>query len=501
MDMGAEELYESLKRGEGIRENLIALKRELKEGGAREALLGEVQGDFGLLEGFLSHEDPKVRKNAALVLGSLGQEGHAALLFEAYRQEEKLFVKSSYLSAMAGLDISPCREGLKQRLKELEAYQPKEEEEKHIREELAALRKLLLTGKGQGRHKFQGYDGTYDILLTTGRLYQKVTADQLKGGKAVLLKSGVRIITSHIKPILAIPTYRELLFFLDVKKISGAAKEAARALVESSLLDLLAKAHQSEGPFYFRLGVQSRMLLSQRSKLAKECAFAIEQESGHRLCNSTSDYELEIRLVETGDGTFLPLVKLFTFEENRFAYRKCSVAASIRPEQAALAARLAKPYMKEGAQVLDPFCGVGTMLVERDRLCPAKYLYGLDIYGPAIDGAKENARLAGKEIYYIHRDFFTFQHEYLFDEIITNMPDRGREAKGREEQDRLYGCFFEKAGSLLKGKGKVIMYSNEKNFVKKQLRIRKDFTLLQEYAMDEKGNYHLFIIEKKEQTP
>lgn len=492
------ELYRSLKKGEDLRKNLIALKQELKEGEGREELLETLQEDNGFLAGLLLDADPKVRKNAALVLGMLGQDGNVGLLYGAYQREEKLFVKSAYLEALAGLGISSCREGLAKRLQELEGYQPKEGEEKHIREEIMALRKLLLPGQKPQRHVFQGYDSTYDLVLTTGRLYPKVTAEQVKGGKTALLKSGVRVVTSHIKPILEIPTYKELLFYLNVRKISGEAKEAAQALVQSNLLELLGKAHQAEGPFYFRLGIQSRMLLDQRSKFAKECAFAIEQDSGRRLCNSTSDYELEIRLMETSDGTFLPLVKLFTFAEKRFGYRKNTVAASVRPEQAALAARLARPYMQEGAQVLDPFCGVGTMLIERDRACPAGYLYGLDIFGEAIEGARENASLAGKEIYFIHRDFFTFQHEYLFDEIITNMPERGRGAQGKKEQDLLYGRFFEKAGSLLKGKGKIIMYSNEKNFVKKQLRVRKEFTLLQEYAMDEKGNYQLFIIEKKE---
>ena len=43
----------------------------------------------------------------------------------------------------------------------------------------------------------------------------------------------------------------------------------------------------------------------------------------------------------------------------------------------------------------------------------------------------------------------------------------------------------------------MILYSNEKNYIKKQLRLRKKFTLLKEYSMDEKGMYSLFIIEKR----
>lgn len=40
------ELYESLKRGEDVRKNLIALKQELKEDAARDALQGELVSKF-----------------------------------------------------------------------------------------------------------------------------------------------------------------------------------------------------------------------------------------------------------------------------------------------------------------------------------------------------------------------------------------------------------------------------------------------------------------------
>lgn len=486
--------YEALKMNQELRKNLIALKQELKEDSARQELLSMLQGDYRVLTGLLENSEAKVRKNAALVLGRLKQSECAELLFQAYEKETQLFVKSDYLSALAELDYSVCRSRLEQRLKDLEQYRPREEEEKHIREELAALRKLVGNGTSHIRHRFQGYDHTWEVILSTGKKYQNVTAEQLKSGEITILKSGVRLVTSHLKPVLSIPTYRELLFLLNVRKISGNPREAAKELADSNLLELLQRAHNSKGDFYFRLGIQSPKPLAQRSAFIKKCAFALEQETGGRLKNSASDYELEIRLLENREGQFLPLVKLYTFEEQRFSYRKNTVAASIRPEQAALIARLAKPYMREKAQVLDPFCGVGTMLIERNRVCPAGMVYGIDIFGEAVLKARENTMLAGQEIYYINRDFFEFSHNYLFDEIISNMPERGK--KPREEHDRFYGMFFDKAGELLKKKGKIFIYSNEKNFVKKQLRLHKDFTLLQEYSMDEKDNYYLFMIEK-----
>lgn len=81
------------------------------------------------------------------------------------------------------------------------------------------------------------------------------------------------------------------------------------------------------------------------------------------------------------------------------------VAASIHPSLAAMLVSLAKPYLKENAQILDPFCGVGTMLIERDIAQPAREKYGIDIFGPAIEGARENASLAGEKINFIHRDY------------------------------------------------------------------------------------------------
>lgn len=488
------EQYECLKSGQDLRQNLIALKQELKEEEAREELLKILAGDYSILTELLFESDPKMRKNAAMVLGRLKQRENVLPLYEAYLRETQLFVKSDYLKALAELDYSECKESLAEDLQKLEQYQPKLEEEKHIRGELMALRKLVNTGNLHQRHKFCGYDQTWELILTTGKKYQEITAAQVKGGQVSLLKSGVRVITSHLKPVLEIPTYHELLFVLKLRKITGDPKEVAKALADSDLLKLLYKAHQVEDAYYFRLGLHSPKTLEQRSAFTKKCAFALEQETGGKLKNSASDYELEIRLLENRSGQFLPLIKLYTFTEDRFFYRKHTIAASIKPQQAALLVRLAKPYLKEQAQILDPFCGVGTMLIERDRLCQARMMYGIDIFGEAITKARENTQLAGREIYYINRDFFDFSHKYLFDEIITNMPDRGKKTK--EEHDQFYSAFFEKAGELLAGNGKMILYSNEKNYIKKQLRLHKEFSLLKEFSMEEKDGYFLFIIEK-----
>jgi 23S rRNA G2445 N2-methylase RlmL len=141
---------------------------------------------------------------------------------------------------------------------------------------------------------------------------------------------------------------------------------------------------------------------------------------------------------------------------------------------------------------MDPFCGVGTMLIERQRKVPAKEIYGTDIFGEAIAFGRENADLAGVRIHFINRDFMNFEHDYLFDEIVTNMPLRGKKTK--QEMDDFYGAFFRKSKEILKKDAVIIMYTNEMSFVKKHLRLNKEYKLMQETCMQTKNDFNLVII-------
>ena len=269
-------------------------------------------------------------------------------------------------------------------------------------------------------------------------------------------------------------------------------RKAAQQLWESDLYELLKKIHNEAGTFYYRIECRSSMDLDKRSDFSKKLGASLDALSGGMLVNSASDYEVEIRLIANREGRFFAALKLYTIEDHRFDYRKNAISASIHPSTAALLMEIAKPYLKEDAQIMDPFCGVGTMLIERDRKYPAREVYGTDIFGDAIDMARVNTELAGRKFNYIHRDFFDFKHEYLFDEIVTNMPVRGK--MSREEMDLLYERFFEKALTILKREAVIVMYTGELGFVKKQLRLHKEFSLLEEYCMQTKTGYYLLII-------
>ena len=64
----------------------------------------------------------------------------------------------------------------------------------------------------------------------------------------------------------------------------------------------------------------------------------------------------------------------------------------------------------------------------------------------------------------------------------------------REQLDRLYEKFFRKALTILEKEAVIVMYTGEIGFVKKQLRLHREFSLLEEYCMQSKAGCYLLII-------
>ena len=491
-------IYEDIQRGQEIRKNLIELKKLLKEESNKRAFIYYLAGDYNLFYELLENEDAKVRKNMALIMGELGDQSFMQALYKAYQTEDKLFVKADYLTALSKLDYRELLEDLKECLTELTTSSFEETSMKHINEEIKLLTRMILDIEGTNTHKFMGYNELSDLILLTNRDHQEVTAQQINEGIKKVFNAGVMVRTHNLHEILKIRTYSELLF--RIKRITEVEMEpvkAAEAIYKGGLLEFLTKRHKGEIPYYFRLEIKTKMPLDKKSTFAKKMAFALENVSDRALINSTSNYEVEIRLVENKEGKFNVLLKLYTIKDERFDYRKHAVAASIQPVTAALVARLAKDYLKEDGQVLDPFCGVGTMLIERNKLVPANPMYGIDTFGEAIDKAILNAKRAECQINFINRDFFDFTHNYLFDEIFTNMPTRGGR-KTEEEMVMLYKQFFNKALKVLKDEAVIVMYTRDKHLVLEEVLCRNEYKVLQEYVISKKEDAYLYIIEVKQ---
>ena len=153
---------------------------------------------------------------------------------------------------------------------------------------------------------------------------------------------------------------------------------------------------------------------------------------------------------------------LHTIADSRFSYRRNAIATSMHPVKAAEVVSIASEYLADDADVLDPFCGTATLLIERYRKRKAAHLYGVDIFGEAIDGARENASLANVPSYFINKDFVEFSHSYTFDEVLS----RNIKCNIKDKDEKLE----EKLVELPAGSDKMtpdVLFTLYKNFVRK----------------------------------
>ena len=485
-----ETILNELLEQKNVRQNLSALRQSLKDGADASKLKEWIADREDIFLNFLSHVDAKTRKNAALLLGDIGYQNAAAALYEGYEKEQTLFVRGAYLEALEKLNAEPFLEGLRQHLTRLGQAVPAEENRKHIAEELRALRNILIRYDGIVRHSFDLTQTDNQVLLVTNRNHREVVRRMVEHG--TLHPLGVLVHTDDLGALLQVRTYREMLFPMGERSFVPAEPVKAAEEIAPWMQSLCRKYHKEEGSFYFRVECKGTRTLEERSTFTRRLGAELERLSAGELINSPRDYEVELRLIENREGRFFPSLKFYTLPDHRFDYRKHAISASIHPSTAALIVQMARPYLKEEAQIMDPFCGVGTMLIERNKEVPAREMYATDIFGEAIELGRQNAQLAGCVIHFIHRDYFDFRHDYKFDEIITNMPLRGKKTK--EEMDRLYADFFSKSLEILDREATIVMYTNEVGFVKKQLRLHPEYRLLQETCMQSKTGFYLLIM-------
>ncbi len=226
-----QKVYEALKQGDEIRSNLIELKQMLKEEGALDTYLSMTEDDE-LIASFLQNQDPKIRKNAAIILGLLQSQESMDKLWDAYLAETQLFVKSSYLSAMQKLDCRAYEKQLKDRYQQLLACEPSQEDLKHVQEEIKELRRIVIQFEGGiTKHRFTGYGKPQNFILTTVKNYQDTTAVQLEFGKLKIIPMGVQVAGGDIREALNLRTFRELLFtlFISVWKLKAPCPWTKRA--------------------------------------------------------------------------------------------------------------------------------------------------------------------------------------------------------------------------------------------------------------------------------
>lgn len=460
------------------------------------------------LSNFLQHSDPKVRKNVCGIIGELGDSEYLEALYSAYSTEQQLFVKSSYILSIGNCGGASDAERLTKILEDLvikekagEDRSESKKDEKHINEEKLALTRAIAKLSPRVHHEFTGFKNPVPMILTAMNDQFQVTLMDLKEKSinGTLVTEGILINEIDLDKIYTCRTFYELLYPLpSCKNLELDYKEIATAILKADIVGFLNKCHAGAGnkTFWYRVEYKTLDNNRERSEFVKNLSRELDEISDGNLKNSPSSYEVEIRIVERKNLCSV-FIKLYTLKDNRFTYREKDVPSSINPVTAAIVMKAISKWLKPNSRVIDPFCGSGTMLIERAKLKEALSLTGVDIFNSAITAATINAKLANVEIELISKDILEFSSFDLFDEMISNMPFESRVGV-RDFNTKLYSEFVSKMHKFIKPGGKAVLYTVEKNLLKENLVGNEHLELLDEIKIESGGlSPNVFVIKVK----
>ncbi len=528
-----------IDENENVRQLLSSARAELRA--AEAETQSRIQIEFAAeldenrvsaLLALLAHEDAKTRKNAALLLADLGAlaEGFVEpeawvelaapipeALYRAFAAEGTKFVQSSYITALGSYDCSEYLPQLRQLLAELQAAQPDApaEDLKHNRELRRALEELLAKCEPVSHPQCLGVSRAHSFILTAepyildplkrevdglyaaaGVAKASLTNHGKAGDGGYLLKPhplGLRLMTDDLSPLAGSRLFRNILVHIRPRKgVSITLDNLAASITATELLPLLCELYGSQKHYSFKLSLRG-FTFPWEAKRVKALAASLEEASGHALVNRSSQSLFELQLYEGSDGSLQWLAYFADLQPERFAYHTTSLPTSTNPVTAAQLVALAQSYLAPQATVMDPFAGMGTLLLERLFAQPASHAYAVDIYGEAVSLGRAQAQLAGQEVYYINRDYFDFTSDYPIDEVITEAPRL--ENKPKAEVDSFYDSFLFKTDEVLRAGGIILLLSTQEQALKRQLRLHPSFHLLRQLPM--RGRDVVYIIEKR----
>ena len=441
---------------------------------------------------YLDNEDPKVRKNSALLIGMYSFDDVVSVLLKGYHKEEKEFVKDAYLKGCLNHNCRPYIEEFEKIQKEL-MNNDHEEHAKHVQSQLKIVNQIILKNKKIHPKMIKMQHHYIDVILTTIPWYQYTLFEDIHKTIYKPVGQGVLVRSTSLMELKELRNYEEMLIPLSHCANMVIDDEIiVESINHSSLKDLLGFLYDSDEPFYFK--VEDR-LKKKNNVLINKVATGLSRSNPSFLLNSPHYYEILIVLKELRSDTVNAYLKLPDIENRRFTYRKEATAFSLKPFVAATLMKLAAPYLIDYARVLDPFCGSGTLLIERYKAKNVRFMIGIDTYKEAIDIAKKNASRAKAKINFINKDALRFVNNEDFDEIFTDMPTR-EQMSDHDSLTNLYDRFFKRIPRLVKHGGHVMIYTSELNLVRKNLRLHQNILSLLEHfeLIRERRKYYFFII-------
>ena len=244
-----------------------------------------------------------------------------------------------------------------------------------------------------------------------------------------------------------------------LERIAAVAREAP--YVDEALAIRTRLVQGTRSGWRLRYRVISRMAGEhqfRRIDLAREVARGIGERGDHSWRPSPDEADVEFWATLL-PGEFILALRLSDERMRLREYKSAHIRGSLRPSVAAALALLSGPMPDD--VVLDPFCGAGTLLVERAHLGRYRLLIGCDRDQNALLAARENVGRRYKPLELHRWDAMALPlPDSSIAKIVTNLP-WGIRHGSHEDNRRLYPRILQEFNRLLRPGGKSVILTGE----------------------------------------
>ena len=433
------------------------------------------------LRNALLSNQPKLRKNAAVLMGQLKVPSDVKYLKQALSVEDTRFVRPSMLLSLGSIGGDEAKAALASY-----TIQPanSEDEKVHFDAETEAYKTAMRSFLTFEKHEFTALNRPCEIeLRSPDKLSDPLARELAEHGFSVsaVHRGDVHVHTEDMMGLFACRCFTEAL--IEISANSNPDPKSMGIKAKSFLEKLLPACHTGKPPFGYRLEIRGEGNID-RLAIARKMIAVMDDKM---LLNCPNNYEIELRVEIGGNGGAFMYAKLLTIKDERFSYRVSALPASMHPATAAAILKYAEFFLGgKDARVLDPCCGSGTFLIEREKLYPCAGLTGVDISNKAIDIARSNAEAAGSIAKFVHNDCMRFTAERPYDELVANLPF-GNRVGSHKSNEKLYAGILENLPKWLRRGGVAILYTMEYTLLKKLIREHPGLRLVTEVRTEAGG--------------
>lgn len=493
-------LLADLREKTDLRETLSQIRKEIREGSTDigRAIVADTCACEGIIDA-LAGTDAKTRKSAALLTGELPWTDDTrdirnrliTALMRSYRNEDRLFVRESYLKTLlrlggTGVLSDDDRLYLDDRLYDIDTQDIPTEDIGHIMAERRAL--VALTGPEDAGMPPMHYTApdSFPVLMIPVRGFYAPLKSALHemGLSSGYTSVGVLMQPSEFRQYRQLRLYAGIAYQID-GRFSGSADTVISDLQGSGIGTFLKSTMRQGDRCSVRIMVHEKK--DRHSGTAKRFTDALLYLYRGVIINE-APYDLTLHFYPRKSGGYVLFIKSAHEKDDRFSYVKKRLSTSMRPVKAAIMIWLIRRYLKEDARVVDIFSGNGTLLLERDEYMRTHVMFATDTSEEAISAGKTDALAKNRNIYFVRRSAFTFETDEPFDEIISELPDLYD--IGEQERESFYEQTAQATLRLL-GSGGHAFYLASGNGIPTMIRRTEGLSFREEIPFDDKRTIYV----------